>query len=266
MRYPQTAGTIAAGLGDLNSLATTDRKQLLEDALGQLWFHTIDLGDGNVTPGVVDVRDAARKILPEDLAGQRAVDFGTFDGFWAFALERRGADVTAVDLESFAQTEFHPYQREERLRAAGDDAPGTRFPLAHALLESNVTKVHTPIYDVTTDMIGGPVDLAFIGALTVHLQDPVRGLEAVKNVIKPGGRIILVDEISVKLSLLRPRQATAELRAMNTTFDWWVANMACLRDWLRVTGFTDVQRGHVFRLKAAKKDRRTWHATYTARA
>jgi len=60
----------------------------------------------------VDQREPAAKILPADLSGRRALDVGTFDGFWAFELERRGAEVVAADLERFDEVEWPPPNRE----------------------------------------------------------------------------------------------------------------------------------------------------------
>src|SRR3546814_5901121 len=56
------------------------------------WYHTIDLGNGVVTPGEYDHRPAVRHVpLPDRLDGLRCLDVGTHDGFWAFEMERRGA-------------------------------------------------------------------------------------------------------------------------------------------------------------------------------
>ena len=67
------------------------------DAVG--WYHTLDLPGGVTTPGLVDCRPAvSRTLIPPRLDGQRVLDVGTWDGFWAFELERRGGAVTTLDL------------------------------------------------------------------------------------------------------------------------------------------------------------------------
>ena len=40
----------------------------------------------------------SRMPIPADLTGKRALDIGAWDGWFSFALERRGAQVTALDL------------------------------------------------------------------------------------------------------------------------------------------------------------------------
>src|SRR6266540_1871728 len=62
------------------------------------WYHSIELAPGLVTEGTFDHRPYVDRYgLPGDLSGRRALDVGTFDGFWAFELERRGARVDALD-------------------------------------------------------------------------------------------------------------------------------------------------------------------------
>ena len=69
-----------------------------------LWFHTfsLDHSDEFYTPGVA--RDHRYRIpaLPEDFSGMSVLDVGTFDGFYAFLAEARGARrVVAVDNEQY---------------------------------------------------------------------------------------------------------------------------------------------------------------------
>jgi hypothetical protein len=66
------------------------------------WYHTLELAPGVVTPGWFDLRYRPGRIdFPADLHGLRCLDVGTFDGFWAFTMERRGAaEVVALDARS----------------------------------------------------------------------------------------------------------------------------------------------------------------------
>ena len=68
----------------------------------RLWFHTFCL-DGRVyTPGIARDHRYRLPILPEDFSGRRVLDVGTFDGFYAFLAEARGADrVIAIDNEQY---------------------------------------------------------------------------------------------------------------------------------------------------------------------
>lgn len=244
-------------------LAQASRDELVADALGRGWYHTIDLGDGHVTPGAVDLREPAAKILPADLSGRRALDVGTFDGFWAFELEGRGAEVVAADLERFDEVEWPPPNRQRLAARAGDEGPGQRFELAAQILSSNVHRVESSIYDLDVGRLGGPVDVAFVGALLLHLRDPVRGLERVHDVLAPGGRLIVVEPVRLILSILQRRTPAAQLEATCTDFNWWVPNLACLRAWLTLAGFERIERRALFRLEGVKPIRQ-WCAALEA--
>lgn len=234
------------------------------EALHRDWYHTIDLGSGRVTKGAVDLRGPAAKVLPASLRGLRALDVGTFDGFWAFELEKRGAETLAADLARFDEVEWPPPNRE-RLRArAADDGPGERFALAHELLGSTVRRVESSIYDLDAERLGGQVDYVVVGALLLHLRDPVRGLERVAEVLRPGGRLLLVEPIRLGLSVLRRRTPAAQLEATWTDFNWWVPNIACLRAYLTLAGFERIERRSVFRLQGVKPVRQ-WCAALEAR-
>ncbi|MGE5857883.1 MAG: hypothetical protein ACM31K_05310, partial [Solirubrobacterales bacterium] len=71
-----------------------------------LWFHTFSLNGSKelYTHGVA--RDHRYRIpaLPEDFSGMSVLDVGTFDGFYAFLAEARGARrVVAVDNEQYRE-------------------------------------------------------------------------------------------------------------------------------------------------------------------
>lgn len=205
------------------------------------WYHSIELPDGTVTPGHVDLRGSAPKLLPASMAGLRALDVGTFDGFWAFELERRGAEVVAIDVEQIDDAEWPPTNRARLLAAEvalGGVPLGRGFRIAHEALGSRVERVISGVYDVTPKTIGGPVDVVFIGALLLHLRDPVRALEAVYGCLNPGGRLIQMEQFSLINTLLRPRTPTGDFQPLHTDFNWWFPNISCLKAWPWAAGFT----------------------------
>src|SRR5688572_29159874 len=73
---------------------------LAEKARERSWYHVLDLGNGFETDGWFDLRPFVKHYgLPEDMNGMRTLEIGTWDGFWAFEMERRGAEVVALDLD-----------------------------------------------------------------------------------------------------------------------------------------------------------------------
>lgn len=232
------------------------------------WYHTIDLGPRGVTPGLIDLRSAAAKLLPADLSGRRALDVGTFDGFWAFELERRGAAaVVATDVPQAHDADWPPPRREE-LRASVE-AWGVRlgvgFGIASEALGSRVRRVECDVRALDAEAIGGPVDLAFCGALLLHLRDPVGALERIRSVLAPGGVLLLLEPVAVRESLLHPRRPVARFEPAATPFNWWVGTVATLRGWVRVAGFGRVRLRGLHR-PPARETMRQWHAGLEARA
>ncbi|MFL5906650.1 MAG: class I SAM-dependent methyltransferase [Solirubrobacterales bacterium] len=224
------------------------------------WYHTIEVAPEVVTPGLVDLRRIAPKLLPADLSGTRALDCGTFDGFWAFELERRGAEVAAIDVEKLELAEWPPLRRPqlERKIAPMNVALGQGFRIAAGLLGSNVRRYECNIYDLSPGAVGGEVDLAFCGALLQHLRDPVRALERILTTMRPGGQLIACEQISLLDTLRAPRTPVARFSAVRTNFSWWIPNYAALWSWLVAAGFQDVRRLGVHRVRAHERSVRNW--------
>ena len=225
------------------------------------WYHAIELAPGVVTPGRVDLRRTARRLLPQDLTGMRALDVGTFDGFWAFELERRGAEVVAIDLETLDAAEWPPINRaalQEEVRDWELEL-GRGFTLAAEALGSEVQRVVCDVRELTPEAIGGPVDLVFSGALLLHLRDPVGALERMGGALVPEGDLLLFESFSMRDTLQAPRRPVAHFQSLTTSFNWWYPNVSALRAWALAAGFVDVRRRGFYR-PPARRPMRAWYA------
>jgi SAM-dependent methyltransferase len=222
----------------------SDEQEAAREVIGRndAWYHTLELAPGIVTPGRIDLRKVAAKLLPDDLSGMRALDVGTFDGFWAFELEKRGAEVVAIDLDAVGAAELPPNNRGALEEAAEELRVelGLGFRLASRHLRSDVRLVSCDVLELSTEKIDGPVDIAFMGALLVHLRDPVRALERIRATLVPGGRLLQLEGVSRRMSLLHPRRPVAHLQTLDTQFNWWYPNHAALKAWLRTAGFVEI--------------------------
>src|SRR5947209_8231120 len=71
-----------------------------------LWWHSIDLGNGVVTPGhkpASVMNEELEALALPDLRGKAVLDVGAWDGFFSFAAERLGARrVVALDYYTWA--------------------------------------------------------------------------------------------------------------------------------------------------------------------
>ena len=234
------------------------------------WYHTLDLGGGVVVQGSVDVRPFVKRALPRSLAGKRCLDVGTFDGFWAFAMEDRGAaSVVGIDVDDTTQLEHPPLDRERNIAAARASGvvPGDGFRIAAAARGSRARRVSCNVYDLDADAIGGQVDFVLVGAILQHLRDPVRALERVRGVLAPGGTAVLVETVSTRLSLLQPRTPVGEFRpAMpDNRFTWWVPNLSLLRAWPTAAGMPPVSKVPVLHRPLRGNGKGDWVAAVTVR-
>lgn len=206
------------------------------------WYHQIEVFPGVVTPGVNASQDALRMLpLPVDCRNLRVLDVGTRDGFFAFELERRGANVVALD--------YMP-------------PGGTGFAIAKGLLGSTTPYLVGNVYDVSPETHGLFDLVLFLGVL-YHLRDPLLALDRLAAVCAPGGRIFVesyvIDEAfldpdthtTVPLAQISPKlRATPIMQfypgdSLNRDFtNWWGPNMACLRAMLGMAGFA-VEHEHL---------------------
>ena len=148
------------------------------------WYHTIDLPDGTATPGWFDTRAAPGPAgLAASLAGRRCLDVGTFDGFWAFEMERRGAaEVVALDLDDPTKLDWS-YDERERGPALVEEwgtgaVQGSQRRLRRSALRSGESTARST---TSTPEVAGRFDLVLCGALLLHLKDPVTALERMRE-------------------------------------------------------------------------------------
>lgn len=147
------------------------------------WYHTMDFGGGLVTSGVYDHRPNVHRYgIPESLAGKTCLDVGTADGFFAFEMERRGAErVVAVDLASIGDCDWVPRMKVQIGGVATDHSWPERFHLAAEMLGSKVEHRFCSIYELSPYTVGR-FDVVFCGSLLLHLQNPLEALIHIRSV------------------------------------------------------------------------------------
>ncbi|MFP5578415.1 MAG: class I SAM-dependent methyltransferase [Acidimicrobiia bacterium] len=213
------------------------------------WYHTIDVAPGVTTPGWFDLRHSLDLVPFPDVRGKRCLDIGTYDGFYAFEMERRGAaEVVAVDVEDHESWDWPADARTggpfaERTPGMSGPPKGAGFRLLADVVGSAVDWRVCSIYDLDPAVLG-TFDVVVCGTLLLHLQDPVRALEAVRSVC--GGELLSVEQVELWLSVVHRRQPVARLRATGPTCQWWLYNAACHRQLLFSAGFDVVDQSPFF--------------------
>ncbi len=217
------------------------------------WFHTIDFGLGVRSPGVCPwdyLQDMLGYVaLPERLDGKRVLDIGTYDGFFAFECERRGAQVVAMDV--------HPID----LRC---------FKLARDLLKSKVEYHHMSVYELDVDRLGGQFDLVLFFGVFYHLRHIMLSLDNLWSILKDDGELlieghicdnhfILGDGTVTTLEAIDRRLLTTALFRFYRTNElnpddwsnWFGGNSAAILDCLGSAGFADAKLLHTWSSRGA---------------
>jgi tRNA (mo5U34)-methyltransferase len=197
-----------------------------------VWYHRIEIRPGIITPGVNDSPDTLRHLgLPDDCTGLRVLDLGTRDGFFALEMERRGAQVMAID--------YMP-------------AETTGFRVAAELLGSNVEYRQDNIYQVSPER-HGMFDIVLCLGLIYHLPDPLGALVIARQVCRDllflethvidealllaSGEMVPLSSVDRKLQDL-PLAQFYPADALNRDHsNFWGPNMACMRAMLRESNF-----------------------------
>jgi tRNA (mo5U34)-methyltransferase len=200
-------------------------ESLSRQVAGLKWWHTIDLGNGIVTPGIDPTPARLLELqFPGDLTGLSVLDVGAWDGFFSFEAERRGARrVLATD--SFCW---------------GGGGWGTKaaFELARQAIGSKVEDLEIDPLELSPERIGTFDLVLFLGVL-YHMRHPLLALERAASVTR--GQLILQTQVDLS-AIDRPAIAFyqgAELN--NDPTNWTGPNPAAVVAMLRAAGFRDVK-------------------------
>jgi tRNA (mo5U34)-methyltransferase len=227
--------------GSPNAFAYVQTWHQTRDQTG--WWHSFELPGGRMIEGVSTLSAQKMRIgqfpIPDDLSGKRVLDVGTWDGWFAMEMERRGAEVVAID-----------------------NWENPRFYEIHELLGSRVDYRQLSVYDLNPDQLGRFDIVLFMGVL-YHLKHPLLALERVCSVAK--------DLVAVESFVLKDRHRPGlgvenhplmefyENDEFGGQFDNWVApTVPCLLGFCRTAGFARAELNNVHDYGAAVTCYRTW--------
>ena len=228
------------------AMARTDTPpaELIARARNLDWYHTLELAPDLVTDGWFDLRAYVRHYgLPDRMEGMRALEVGTWDGFWAFEMERRGAEVVAIDLDDERDLDWPPRRRPTTFR---DRPRGEGFRLARELLGSNVERVDCSIYHATPEELG-TFDLVFCGTVLIHLRDQLLALERIANLCS--GTFISAEEYD-RLSALVPFPVSRYRADRDSDVVFWQPSARTWKRMLSSAGFDRVEEQARFKMRS----------------
>src|SRR5690625_915690 len=212
------------------------RKQIQQ--LGP-WFHNIHLPGGQQTAPDHFLGDfpafkwrQIKNDIPEDLSGKKILDIGCNAGFYTLKLARRGAHVTAIDLDT------------NYLEQA-------KWIIDQFELWDKVTLKQQQVYDLSQE--DHRYDIVWFMGVLYHLRYPLLALDIINRIteemlviqtltISGGGEYeeeedYMLHDRSQMMQPGWPKMAFIEKKFNNDPTNWWFANQSCVEAMLRTSGF-----------------------------
>jgi tRNA (mo5U34)-methyltransferase len=218
----------------------------VEQQIRQLdpWFHNLHLPDGQQTAPTHSLGDFPRckweeieGHLPADLRDTEILDIGCNAGYYSFELARRGARVTALDVDSHYLTQ-------------------ARWAAGILGLEKQVRFHQIPVYQLAHS--DRQYDLVWFMGVLYHLRYPLLALDIIRQrcrgrmvfqtMTAPGEDVFPVaenyalHERQVMAQPGWPKLAFIEHRIADDPTNWWAPDHAAVEALLRSAGFTGIER------------------------
>ena len=221
------------------------------------WHHSINVGDGVVTPGGKTPGhhhdDLARLHLPA-LAHKSVLDIGAWDGYYTFMAEGAEANrvvaldhyAWSIDYQKAADYTKRQCVKGEPIRAFHTvpelwdpiGLPGKRgFDLVHRLLNSRAEVVVNDFMTMDLAALGTFDVVLFLGVI-YHLEEPLRALRRLRQVTH-GLAAIETEAVLLPGRPGRPLWQFVDAAQLNHDPSiWWVPTAEGLRSMCLAAGFS----------------------------
>ena len=222
-------------------------QELLDRAKQLKWYHSLELAPGHVTDGMFDLRPYVDQYrLPKRMDGMRVLDVGTWDGFWAFEFERRGATVFGLDIDDVSTLDFPPRRRPAEFPT---EKRGQGFHLAKEIYGSTAERVVCNLYDATPERLGGQFDIVFAGSILIHIRDQLLALERIAGLVKPGGLYIGAEEYDLASNFV-PFKVSRYRADRESAVVFWLPSTKTWKNMIWTAGFDEVQAKGRFKMRS----------------
>jgi len=140
------------------------------------FYHTMELPGGRVLEGAWDLRGHVDEYLGGvALAGKSVLEYGPASGFLSRAIAESGAELTVFDLPIGAGPEIMPFPGAalDKIAANGAISAGrlrNSWWFSKQTFGFAARAVYADIFRQPADL--GEYDVAFFGAILVHLSNP----------------------------------------------------------------------------------------------
>jgi tRNA (mo5U34)-methyltransferase len=193
-----------------------------QDLEAKGWYHSLELPNGEVIQGTQSLDRLERRLsklpIPQDLRGKRVLDIGAWDGWFSFAMERRGAEVLAVDCVEIEN-----------------------FRYARRKLGSRVDYQIMDVFEITPERVGR-FDIVLCLGVIYHLKHPLLAIERVCDLTTD---LAIVESFVADENLTHveyPWMEFYESDELGGQADNWSGpNVECLLAFCRTAGFARAQ-------------------------
>lgn len=202
------------------------------------FYHVIDLPGIGPTQGQWDLRARVDDYMGRfDFRGKSVLEIGPASGFLTMEMEKRGADVVAVEITDDPGWDFVPFPDVPTPTLDGQRKHMTRIKnswwFVHQTCGLSARLFYGDAYNLPDAL--GQFDVAMLGCVLTHCRSPVSILEQCARRAKA----IIITEAYVSeledgrpICLLHPSVENKDWSA------WWYFSTTFLVQFLRVMGFT----------------------------
>ncbi len=227
--------TARSPVGDLvSTISATPRSVAIEDCD---FYHVMDLPDVGCVGGQWDLRGHVDEYLGNvDFLGKRVLEIGPASGFLTVEMERRGAEVVAVEVTDDPGWDFVPYPpavldpirvtRAEHMRRIKNS-----FWFTHRANNSKAKLYYGDACNLPDAL--GSFDIAVMAAVLLHTRSP---LAIIEECAKRAKTLVICDLLftDIEGSPVCRLNPTRENKSWDT---WWHFSTDFLAQFIGVLGY-----------------------------
>jgi hypothetical protein len=205
------------------------------------FYHTMDFGQGDVVPGVWDLRGRERSYLGwVDVADQRVLEIGPASGHLTRYMEEKRAEVVAFELPPGVAADIvpqagHDFEAQKRLSVGYTERVRNSWWYAHTRFGSRAKAVYGDIYALPDDV--GRFDVTLLGSVLLHVQNPFRALE--QTATRTDRAVVVTEPVRRIPSDERAIMEFAPVDTTKTVVVWWQLTPGAVVRMLRIFGFLE---------------------------
>ena len=205
------------------------------------FYHVVELEDGTVTEGQWDLRPGFDDYVGHfDFQGKSVLEIGPASGYLSFEMERRGAEVTAIEPPLTTLWDYVPrptvkakqFEREFRGHI---EQVRNGFWFLHNQKKSKVRLLEADAYNLPSDL--GRFDVGLLGSVLLHCSSPV---EMIASMARRVNDTIIICELFAG-DLVGPTCRLVPSPGNDAMDTWWQFSPEFFVDYLGVLGFGDAR-------------------------